>query len=82
VSGVTVPTVVLPVLGPPRASGPDRAVWAWGILSVPPLARERTATTVYGMATIDARGRVADRVVLAALAWNPGTRLQVRDGTG
>jgi hypothetical protein len=34
------------------------------------------------MAAVDCRGRVADRVVLAALGWTPGTRLDFRHTGG
>jgi hypothetical protein len=40
---------------------------------VPPLAR--TADTVYGMSVLDRGGRIADRAVINALDWTPGTRL-------
>lgn len=32
---------------------------------------------MYGLATLDSRGRVADRVVVRALGWRPGTCLDV-----
>lgn len=34
------------------------------------------------MAAVDCRGRVADRAVLAALGWTPGTRLDIRETHG
>jgi hypothetical protein len=37
---------------------------------------------VYGMATLDDRGRVADRVVIRSLGWVGGTRLAVREANG
>jgi hypothetical protein len=43
------------------------------------LASLRTRQTVYGLATIDHRGRVADLAVLRALRWCPGTRLDIRE---
>jgi bifunctional DNA-binding transcriptional regulator/antitoxin component of YhaV-PrlF toxin-antitoxin module len=42
------------------------------------LASARKRSTVYGLTAIDARGRVADRVVTAALGWQPGNRLTLR----
>src|SRR5258706_1773830 len=39
-------------------------------------ARERS--TVYGLTTVDARGRVADRMVTRALGWQPGNPLSIR----
>jgi hypothetical protein len=38
----------------------------------------RECSTVYGLTAIDARGPVADRVVTAALGWQPGSRLNLR----
>lgn len=32
---------------------------------------------VYGMAALDDRGRITDQVVLRALGWDPGTRIDV-----
>jgi hypothetical protein len=37
---------------------------------------------MYGMSTLDARGRIADQPVLRALDWTPGTRLQIRETHG
>lgn len=38
-------------------------------LPLPSLISGRTSTVVYGLATLDDRGRVADRVVMRALGW-------------
>jgi hypothetical protein len=37
---------------------------------------------VYGVAVVDCRGRVADRAVVTALGWMPGTRLDIRESNG
>ncbi|MGC4903927.1 AbrB/MazE/SpoVT family DNA-binding domain-containing protein [Micromonospora echinospora] len=37
---------------------------------------------VYGLAAIDSSGRIADRTVIRALGWGPGTRLHIREGSG
>jgi hypothetical protein len=37
---------------------------------------------VYGLAAVDCRGRVADRAVVHALGWTPGTRLDIRETRG
>jgi bifunctional DNA-binding transcriptional regulator/antitoxin component of YhaV-PrlF toxin-antitoxin module len=37
---------------------------------------------VYGLAAVDCRGRVADRAVVQALGWTPGTRLDIRQTRG
>ncbi|OLT06259.1 hypothetical protein BJF90_17390 [Pseudonocardia sp. CNS-004] len=44
-------------------------------LPEPPLAR--TADTVYGMSALDCGGRIADRTVMDALGWMPGTGLDL-----
>ena len=37
---------------------------------------------VYGMATLDCHGRIADRTVLHSLSWTAGQRLTVREVAG
>lgn len=37
---------------------------------------------MYGLAAVDCRGRVADRAVVMALGWVPGTRLNIRESGG
>ena len=37
---------------------------------------------VYGMATLDCHGRIADRTVLHALGWPAGHRLTIRETAG
>ena len=47
----------------------------------PPLAAlppRREGCGVYGLASVDARGRIADQQVLNALGWRPGHRLDIR----
>lgn len=47
-----------------------------------PLARlqaRRSERFVYGLATLDMKGRIADRVVMRVLGWEPGTRLDMRE---
>lgn len=51
-------------------------------LPLPAMPRPRTSSVVYGMAAVDCRGRVADRAALTALAWTPGTRLDIREARG
>ncbi|MFC4144741.1 AbrB/MazE/SpoVT family DNA-binding domain-containing protein [Micromonospora mangrovi] len=34
---------------------------------------------MYGLAAIDNSGRIADRTLIRALGWEPGTRLHVRE---
>ncbi len=42
----------------------------------------RARSTVYGFAAIDCNGRVAENTVIRALGWAPGTRLDIREGSG
>lgn len=51
-------------------------------LPLPSLIAQRTTTTVYGLAAIDDRGRIADRVVLRALGWSAGRRLVIDESWG
>ncbi len=79
--------VISPVVPPPpaahRGGRPVRAAApARGPLPLPRLAAVRTSATVYGLAVLDCRGRVADRAVLGALGWRAGTRLEIRTTGG
>ncbi|WP_233157017.1 AbrB/MazE/SpoVT family DNA-binding domain-containing protein [Amycolatopsis sp. KNN50.9b] len=51
-------------------------------LPLPAMPRPRTSSVAYGMAAVDCRGRVADRAVLTALSWTPGSRLDMREAHG
>ena len=51
-------------------------------LPVPRLAVTRLRSTVYGLAAVDDRGRVADHAVVCALGWKAGTRLDVHESGG
>jgi bifunctional DNA-binding transcriptional regulator/antitoxin component of YhaV-PrlF toxin-antitoxin module len=42
----------------------------------------RTSHLVYGLAAVDDRGRIADRVVLRALGWSAGQRLTIAETGG
>ncbi|MFY1702982.1 hypothetical protein ACN28G_14745 [Micromonospora sp. WMMA1923] len=46
---------------------------------VPP---ERVGRLVYGMAAVDASGRIGDRMMNGVLGWSAGTRLQAAEGGG
>ena len=37
---------------------------------------------MYGLAAVDARGRVADHVIMRALGWRAGSRLAIRVSNG
>ena len=49
---------------------------------MPRLREARAGCAVYGLARLDDRGRVADQVVMGALGWRAGTRLEMRECGG
>lgn len=51
-------------------------------LPLPTLPPGRTSTVIYGLAAVDDRGRVADRVVLRSLGWSAGLRLDIDEAAG
>lgn len=78
--------VISPIVFPPVSSraGDRRAVPDSGVRSSfrpLPLAEvpvRRSTATVYGLAAVDGRGRIADRAIMQALGWAPGTSLDMR----
>lgn len=52
------------------------------LIAVPASRPPRLTNVLYGLAAVDHRGRVADRHVTAALGWNAGTRLSIREHDG
>jgi hypothetical protein len=46
------------------------------------LVCRRSSARVYGLAAVDDRGRVADRVVMRALGWPAGQRLAIDETCG
>lgn len=84
---MTAPSVVTPVvpptmepgLGGGRAPAPGTAR---RVLPLARLASSRTRSTVYGLATIDCNGRVAEAAVINALGWASGTRLDIQESAG
>ena len=42
----------------------------------------REGDVVYGLVTLDFSGRIADRALIAAMGWEPGTRLGIRETEG
>jgi hypothetical protein len=95
VAVVTAP-VIAPVVPPPAGSlgpapGPTgpAPVLRRAALPLPDLSPalataevDARPRRVYGLAAVDDRGRLADRVVWRALDWTPGTRLQIRTAGG
>jgi bifunctional DNA-binding transcriptional regulator/antitoxin component of YhaV-PrlF toxin-antitoxin module len=64
------------------AGAPSGAVTARRRLPLPTLHPPHSTGLVYGLAAVDDRGRIADRAVVAALGWAPGTRLDIRERQG
>jgi len=85
---VTAADVIAPVVLPPPVTQ-GRATTRAGCV---PLAREplpladlppqRTSAVIYGASAVDDRGRVTDRVVLRALGWTAGHRLDIHETAG
>jgi hypothetical protein len=83
VTGGGVAAVVPPVLpASGQAAGGSVATLVRGPLPLPSLVPGRTSTVVYGLAAVDDRGRVADRVVLRSLGWSAGLRLDIHETAG
>jgi bifunctional DNA-binding transcriptional regulator/antitoxin component of YhaV-PrlF toxin-antitoxin module len=51
-------------------------------LAVAPEVPSAAGEVLYGFGRIDASGRVADRVIIAALGWRPGDRLILTAAAG
>jgi hypothetical protein len=73
--------------GPPRRGGrsgaaPSAAAPPRRRLPLPGVPALRSTATGYGLAAVDCRGRIADRVVLRALGWAPATGLDIREAHG
>jgi hypothetical protein len=81
-TGVVVSPLVPPAATSDSLSGHPTARTIRGSLPVPRLAVTRLRSTVYGLATVDDRGRVADQAVVRVLGWGSGTRLDVHESGG
>lgn len=80
-------TLVAPVI--PSATGHDRVPGsgAPGAASarkipVPELPELRKGSAVYGLATLDHRGRIADLSTVRVMGWSRHTRLDIREHGG
>lgn len=51
-------------------------------VSVPRLAPSRHQTSVYGLAAVDDRGKIAIQYLLRPLGWEPGTRVTIGEHGG
>jgi hypothetical protein len=83
---VTSARVIAPVI-PPSARGSAGARGSMPAsrrlpLAVPPPRAAPADDVVYGLACIDASGRVAERAVITALGWRGGDRLTVTAEAG
>jgi hypothetical protein len=79
------PVVIPPTLPRPDghpAGAPSGAPAVHRTLPLPAVPTPRASSTVYGLAAVDCRGRVADHTVVTALGWVPGTRLDIRECGG
>ncbi|HEU4422753.1 MAG TPA: AbrB/MazE/SpoVT family DNA-binding domain-containing protein [Pilimelia sp.] len=79
--------VVSPVVPPAAHAGrldgrPSVSANSRRALPVARLGPLRARSTVYGLATIDCNGRLADTTVVRALGWTPGTRLDIHEAAG
>lgn len=75
---------VIPKVAPGGGVGAGPVGRARGPLPVPSLAAgsPRESDTVYALSAVDKSGRVADRSIVRALGWLPGTRLDIREQLG
>ncbi|GLY49932.1 hypothetical protein [Lentzea sp. NBRC 102530] len=75
---------IVPDTTPEKAS--DASARAIGqplpLIAVPASRPPRLTNVQYRMAAVDHRGRLADRHITAALDWNAGTRLNIREHDG
>jgi hypothetical protein len=60
----------------PHSTAPARR------LPVPHLPERREGTAIYGLATLDHRGRIADLGTVRAMSWSSRTRLDIREQGG
>jgi hypothetical protein len=82
---MTAADVIAPVARPSAGrtnARPDVLPLARQPSPLPDLPPQRTSTVVYGASAVDDRGRVADRVVLRALSWPAGHRLDNQESAG
>lgn len=81
--------VIRPVVPPVLPHGGSTATGVGGAVSLSRktlpllvLIAQRASSAVYGLAALDDRGRIADRVVLRALGWSAGLRLVIDESRG
>ena len=77
-NGLVYPVVPAVVLPPPSEGRARTSRPSGRPLPLPTLTARRMRSTVYGVARVDDRGRVADRTIIRALGWTADTRLSMR----
>jgi hypothetical protein len=77
-----VPPLLPRVAGQVAAGDPGMISPAGRPLPLPALISGRASSLVYGLAALDDRGRVADRVVMRALGWRAGLCLVIEETAG
>jgi hypothetical protein len=82
VTAPVVSAVVRPATPAPPGGGSSAPPNYRHRLPVPRLAPIRARSTVYGLATIDCNGRLAETTVVRALGWASGTRLDIHESGG
>lgn len=81
-ASVVSPVIPSSSVARPAGRGSADSVGPRQPLPVPALPSLRLRSTVYGFATLDSHGRIADRTAMRALTWAGGTRLDIRERGG
>jgi hypothetical protein len=71
--------IVAPVTLRSSTSTHARPSTARRALPLAPVSTRRIDTIVYGIAAVDASGKVADQHILRSLGWAPGVRLDIHE---
>src|SRR3954451_22834034 len=79
---LVVPPVPLPGRAAARRPDPPGKPLMRPALPLTRWAPKRAGAAVYGLSTLDAGGRVADRTIMTALGWVAGDRLDIRVSGG
>ena len=77
-----VPPVIPSSLGDAPSWNQRGALSARAPLPLVNLSTKRVGTTIYGLCTLDAGGRIMDRSIMGALDWEPDKRLDIRVSRG
>ncbi|ADL47666.1 hypothetical protein Micau_4152 [Micromonospora aurantiaca ATCC 27029] len=79
-----IPAVVMPGQAARVRSTPDSPAAAMRRppLPLPTLAVARSRADVYGLVTLNSRGRIADQATMKVLDWAPGLRVSIRERHG